>query len=187
PRIRGCRPRPHPGRARPRARAAARRQRASPVRPQRGRRRPQADLRAWRRSPCSLPFDSRRLTRRPHDSRRLLPSGRGADRPVWKTLLNTASMLLAHELVTRQARATPDRPAVEDERGVLTYAELDCWSDRIAYELIEEGFGEDAVVGLLSARGRGVAPRMLGILKAGSAYLPLDPDYPPERLAFMLR
>jgi len=96
-------------------------------------------------------------------------------------------MLLAHELVTRQARATPDRPAVEDERGVLTYAELDCWSDRIAYELIEEGFGEDAVVGLLSARGRGVAPRMLGILKAGSAYLPLDPDYPPERLAFMLR
>ena len=72
----------------------------------------------------------------------------------------------------------------EDER--LSYGELDARSSRLAHHLRALGVGPEVVVGLCIERSLAMLVGLLGILKAGGAYLPLDPDYPPERLAFML-
>ena len=72
----------------------------------------------------------------------------------------------------------------EDER--LTYGELDARSSQLAHHLRALGVGPEVVVGLCVERSLEMLVALLGILKAGGAYLPLDPDYPPERLGFML-
>ena len=72
----------------------------------------------------------------------------------------------------------------EDER--LSYGELDARSSQLAHHLRALGVGPEVVVGLCIERSLAMLVGLLGILKAGGAYLPLDPDYPPERLAFML-
>ena len=86
----------------------------------------------------------------------------------------------------RRWRRRPDATAVvfEDER--LSYRELDARSSRLAHHLRALGVGPEVVVGLCVERSPEMLIGLLGILKAGGAYLPLDPDYPPERLAFML-
>ena len=68
----------------------------------------------------------------------------------------------------------------------LTYGELDARSNQLAHHLRALGVGPEVVVGLCVERSLEMLVGLLGILKAGGAYLPLDPDYPPERLAFML-
>src|SRR6476620_4872191 len=90
------------------------------------------------------------------------------------------------ELFAAQVARTPDADAVvfEDER--LSYGELDARSSRLAHHLRALGVGPEVVVGLCIERSLAMLVGLLGILKAGGAYLPLDPDYPPERLAFML-
>ena len=90
------------------------------------------------------------------------------------------------ELFAAQAARTPDAVAVvfEDER--LSYGELDARSNQLAHHLRGLGVGPEVVVGLCVERSLEMLVGLLGILKAGGAYLPLDPDYPPERLAFML-
>ena len=90
------------------------------------------------------------------------------------------------ELFAAQVAKTPDATAVvfEDER--LTYRELDARSNQLAHHLRALGVGPEVVVGLCVERSLEMLIGLIGILKAGGAYLPLDPDYPPERLAFML-
>src|SRR4051812_49741913 len=90
------------------------------------------------------------------------------------------------ELFAAQVARTPEADAVvfEDER--LSYGELDARSSRLAHHLRGLGVGPEVVVGLCIERSLAMLVGLLGILKAGGAYLPLDPDYPPERLAFML-
>ena len=90
------------------------------------------------------------------------------------------------ELFAAQVAKTPDATAVvfEDER--LTYRELDARASQLAHHLRALGVGPEVVVGLCVERSPEMIVALLGILKAGGAYLPLDPDYPPERLAFML-
>ena len=68
----------------------------------------------------------------------------------------------------------------------LTYSELDARSNQLAHHLRAFGVGPEVVVGLCVERSLEMLVALLGILKAGGAYLPLDPDYPAERLAFML-
>ena len=68
----------------------------------------------------------------------------------------------------------------------LTYVELDARANQLAHHLRGLGVGPETVVGLCVERSPAMLVGLLGILKAGGAYLPLDPDYPPERLAFML-
>ena len=68
----------------------------------------------------------------------------------------------------------------------LTYGELDARANQLAHHLRALGVGPEVVVGLCVERSLEMMVGLLGILKAGGAYLPLDPDYPPERLAFML-
>ncbi|WP_432063862.1 amino acid adenylation domain-containing protein [Streptomyces sp. C10-9-1] len=90
------------------------------------------------------------------------------------------------ELLADQVARTPDAVALVHEDTELTFAELDRRSNRIAHWLIARGIGRDDVVGLAMRRRPELLCALLGILKAGGVYLPLDPDYPADRLAFMV-
>jgi amino acid adenylation domain-containing protein/FkbM family methyltransferase len=94
--------------------------------------------------------------------------------------------LCLHELIEAQARRTPDHVAVVFEQQRLTYGELDRRADRLAHHLRGRGVGPDAIVGLFVERSVDMVVGILGILKAGAAYLPIDTGYPRERVAFML-
>ena len=93
---------------------------------------------------------------------------------------------LVHELVEAQAARTPDAVAVEHPTGHLTYREVDRTANTIARRLAAAGIRPGSLVGLCLDRSAALLPAILGILKAGAAYLPLDTDYPPERLALLL-
>jgi amino acid adenylation domain-containing protein len=91
-----------------------------------------------------------------------------------------------HERFERQAAASPDAVAVTCEGATLTYGELNRRANRLAHRLRRRGVGPESLVGLNLERSLDLVVGVLGILKAGAAYLPLDPDYPKERLAFMV-
>ncbi|MDK9501460.1 amino acid adenylation domain-containing protein, partial [Streptomyces katrae] len=90
------------------------------------------------------------------------------------------------DLFRTHAAARPDALAVEDDRCALSYAELDARSDRLAHHLKDLGAGPGTIVALCLERGADLLTGMLGIMKAGAAYVPLDPGYPADRLAYML-
>lgn len=94
---------------------------------------------------------------------------------------------LIHELLEERAASRPNAVAVVCEGRSLTYAELNNRSNQLARYLRRKLGGVDALVGICVDRGLEMVVGLLGILKSGGAYLPLDPDYPPERLAYMLR
>ena len=89
-------------------------------------------------------------------------------------------------LFAAQAARTPDAVAVVFEDRTLSYAALDAHANRLAHHLQSLGVGPETMVGLCVERSPEMVVGLLGILKAGGAYLPLDPNYPRERLAFML-
>ncbi|HEX9669920.1 MAG TPA: amino acid adenylation domain-containing protein, partial [Thermoanaerobaculia bacterium] len=91
-----------------------------------------------------------------------------------------------HALFTAQARRTPDAVAVACGGETLSYAELDARAERLAARLRALGVGPEIAVGLCVERSLELAPALLGILKAGGFYVPLDPQVPRERLAFMV-
>ncbi len=91
-----------------------------------------------------------------------------------------------HGLFAEQATARPDAVAVSWEAGEMSYGELDRRSDEIARHLRRLGVGIDARVALVTERSPEMVAALLGILKAGGGYLPLDPSYPRERLALLL-
>ena len=90
------------------------------------------------------------------------------------------------ELFASQVARTPDAVAAVFEDARLSYGELDARASQLAHHLRALGVGPEVVVGLCIERSLEMLIGLLGILKAGGAYLPLDPDYPRERLAFML-
>ncbi|MCK9898358.1 non-ribosomal peptide synthetase, partial [Frankia sp. AgB32] len=91
------------------------------------------------------------------------------------------------ELFERQVRATPDAPALEFEGTTLTYAELNRRANRIARSLVSTGVGPEDRVALLLPRSVELVAAMLAVVKAGAAYLPVDPDYPPDRIDYIVR
>lgn len=91
-----------------------------------------------------------------------------------------------HQLFEDQAARTPETVAVVCNGVSLSYHELNVRANRLARRLKQAGAGADVLVGLCAARSVELVVGMLAILKAGSAYLPLDPNYPQERLQFML-
>ncbi|MCG3209093.1 MAG: D-alanine--poly(phosphoribitol) ligase subunit 1 [Anaerolineae bacterium] len=91
-----------------------------------------------------------------------------------------------HQLFTAQAARSPQAVAVEFEGQSLTYAELDARSSQLARYLRGLGVGPETLVGICVERSLEMVVGLLGVLKAGGAYLPLDPAYPAERLAYML-
>src|SRR6185369_17360677 len=90
------------------------------------------------------------------------------------------------ELFTERARLHPSTVAVEHGGETLSYAELDQRADALALYLKTLGVGAETLVGLCLARGVEQVVAALAVLKAGGAYLPLDPTYPRERLAYMI-
>lgn len=98
---------------------------------------------------------------------------------------NTDEALL-HNLFEQQVRYYPERIAVHDEHGILTYLELDQRANQVAHLLKEKGIAPDSVVGICMERCTAMVVAILGVLKAGGAYLPLESSYPQERLGYML-
>ena len=91
-----------------------------------------------------------------------------------------------HRLIERQAARTPDAVAVESAGEALTYRQLNGRANRLARELRGLGVGPETLVGIGLTRSHDLTVALLGTLKAGGAFVPLDPDYPPDRLAGML-
>ncbi|GIJ35211.1 non-ribosomal peptide synthetase [Micromonospora sediminimaris] len=91
-----------------------------------------------------------------------------------------------HRLIARQARSTPTAVALRQGAVKVYYAELDLRANRLAHRLRALGVGPNTVVGVCLPRTPDLAVSILAVLKAGGAFLPLDPQYPVERLRFML-
>jgi amino acid adenylation domain-containing protein len=89
-----------------------------------------------------------------------------------------------HELFEAQAKRTPAAVALSYGGRRLTYRQLDLWADRLALLLRRRGVGADVRVGVCAERSFEMIVALLAVLKAGGAFVPLDPDHPPERLAY---
>ncbi|WP_377272874.1 amino acid adenylation domain-containing protein [Peterkaempfera sp. SMS 1(5)a] len=91
-----------------------------------------------------------------------------------------------HGLIEDQVRRTPEATAVTIAGSSLSYAELDARANQVAHRLLAEGVGTGSLVGVLAERSLELVVGLLGTMKTGAAYVPLDPEYPAERLEFML-
>ncbi len=91
-----------------------------------------------------------------------------------------------HQLFQEQARRTPNSIAVAFDNETLTYSKLNQKSDQLARHLVSLGVNSNELVAILLDRSINMMVALLGVLKAGGAYLPLDPEFPYERLEFML-
>ncbi|WP_167494839.1 condensation domain-containing protein, partial [Pseudomonas inefficax] len=94
--------------------------------------------------------------------------------------------LLVHQRFAAAASRHPERTAVMAAGEQASFAELDARAEDIASRLVDAGVGPDTLVGVLADRSVGMLASILGVLKAGGAYLPLEPEQPAERLAYML-
>lgn len=92
---------------------------------------------------------------------------------------------LLHELFEEQVERAVDEVAIIDEDRLLTYRQLNQKANQLARYLRAKGLGPDRLVALCMERSAELIIGALGVLKAGGAYIPLDPGYPPERLAYM--
>ncbi|MCF3582473.1 non-ribosomal peptide synthase/polyketide synthase [Planktothrix agardhii 1811] len=92
-----------------------------------------------------------------------------------------------HQLFEEQAERTPDAIAVVFENQQLTYAELNDRANQLAHYLRKLGVKPDELVGICLERSLDMIVGLLAILKVGGAYVPIDPDYPQERISFMLQ
>ena len=101
-----------------------------------------------------------------------------------ETTFDTAVRI--HELFERRAAERPDALAVSEAGDRYTYADLDRRANQLAWTLRAKGVGPDVVVGVLAERSFEMLVAVLATLKAGGAYLPLDPTYPKARLDYLL-
>lgn len=92
-----------------------------------------------------------------------------------------------HEWFEEQAAADPDRIALVFQQATMTYGELNAHANRVAWFLKERGIGENDVIGVMVGRSFEMIIGIYGILKAGAAYVPIDPDYPSDRIEYLLR
>jgi amino acid adenylation domain-containing protein len=103
----------------------------------------------------------------------------------WNDTAAERPVALLHDLFAAQAARTPDAVAVVSGRRTMTYGELDRRANQLAHALRSRDVGRGARVGLCVERGTNMLAALLGILKTGAAYVPLDPAFPDERLRFM--
>ncbi|MEW5928183.1 MAG: non-ribosomal peptide synthase/polyketide synthase, partial [Gemmatimonadota bacterium] len=119
-----------------------------------------------------------------------VPLLRGAERTqvleAWQGPRAAFPRVPVHRLVAEQAARAPGAPAVHDEHRVLGYGELDREADRVARALRARGVGPETRVAVCLERSAELVVALLGVLRAGGAYVPIDPGYPRERLAWLL-
>ena len=89
-------------------------------------------------------------------------------------------------LFQQQVARTPHAPAVLSATAELTYSELNARANQLARHLISQGAGPERIVAIAMPRSADVVVAMLAVLKSGAAYVPVDPDFPPDRQTFML-
>ncbi|MEV0446173.1 amino acid adenylation domain-containing protein, partial [Streptomyces spectabilis] len=109
---------------------------------------------------------------------RLVREWSGASRPVAEASLT--------ELFAAQAARTPDATAVTFGATEWSYAELDARANRLARLLISRGVGAESLVAVCMERSADLVVALLAVLKAGGAYVPIDPQYPADRIAYVL-
>ncbi len=107
--------------------------------------------------------------------------GHGAERGA-----KDMSHMPVHQRIAQQAVQRPSALALICDRQALTHAELDARANRLAHHLLRHGVRAEDRVGVAVERGLDMVVSVLAILKAGAAYVPLDPSHPPDRLAFMI-
>ncbi|UKI07932.1 MULTISPECIES: amino acid adenylation domain-containing protein [Variovorax] len=90
-----------------------------------------------------------------------------------------------HRLIERQVQLRPDAVALTCGARALTYAQLNERANRLAHRLIASGAGPEKKVGIVMERDAGMVVSVLAVLKSGAAYVPLDPEHPQDRLAYM--
>ncbi len=115
-----------------------------------------------------------------HRSSLLEEPGVPAEHATTPSVMSTVT-----EWLRRGAAEHPDTPAVHDDRVQLSHVELEVMSNRIAHRLQAEGVGRGDRVGLCVTRSVELVACLVGILKCGAAYVPLDPSYPRDRLTIM--
>jgi amino acid adenylation domain-containing protein len=94
--------------------------------------------------------------------------------------------LCLHQLFADRAARMPDAVALVHAGETMTFAELDARANRLAHYLVSRGVRPESRVGICLPRGIDLVVGILGVMKAGGAYIPLDPGYPAERLSYML-
>ena len=105
----------------------------------------------------------------------------------WNATARDLPQVTLPALLEAQVERSPEAIALVFEESTLSYAELNAQANRLAHLLIGRGIGPENLVALALPRSIEMIVALLGILKAGAAYLPLDPEYPVERLSYMLR
>ncbi|MFI1398432.1 amino acid adenylation domain-containing protein [Streptomyces sp. NPDC020681] len=114
----------------------------------------------------------------PAEADRILGEWAGPTQPV--------DIAPVHELYAAKAAQQPAHPALVFGEQTISYAELDTRANRLAHELIAHGTGPGDLVALLLPRSPEMVIALLAVLKAGAAYLPVDPAYPLDRIAYMI-
>ena len=104
----------------------------------------------------------------------------------WNATAREVPQATLPALLEAQVERSPEAIALVFEETTLSYAELNAQANRVAHLLIGRGVGPESLVALALPRSAEMIIALLGILKAGAAYLPLDPEYPVERLSYML-
>ncbi len=123
----------------------------------------------------------------PIDRLRILPIEQKQQILVeWNATYNDFPPLCAHTLFEEHARANPQAEALAFEGAKLSYSQLNARANQLAHYLRKRGVRAGDLVALCMDRSLEMIVALLGILKAGAAYVPLDPTYPAERLAFLL-
>ncbi|WP_285769427.1 non-ribosomal peptide synthetase [Peribacillus sp. SI8-4] len=116
----------------------------------------------------------------------LLPEERQQVLLEWNETETELPTVPLPRLFEEQVRKTPDWPAVIDDNEVLTYKDLNGRVNQLSHLLLEKGLGPEKFVAIALTRSVDMVISMLAVLKTGAAYLPIDPDYPSDRIEFML-
>ncbi|MFS0664841.1 amino acid adenylation domain-containing protein [Bacillus mojavensis] len=116
----------------------------------------------------------------------LAPEERSITATDWQSVSEKIPQACLPELFEKQAALSPDSIAVVYKDKAMSYTELNERANRLARLLISKGVGPEQFVALALPRSLDMTIGLLAVLKAGAAYLPLDPDYPADRIAFML-
>src|SRR5579859_6087342 len=114
------------------------------------------------------------------------PTGMRITMDSWNDTAHQVPEVALAELFQEQVALTPDATAVICGAATLSYAELNQRANRLARHLISLGAGPERFVGIAMPRTPEMITAVLAVLKSGAAYVPVDPGYPPDRIAYML-